>query len=106
MKMSIGLVLIGLLVCVSTGRFHPAFTSLDVLDSPALMNAMDDAIGCAGTVIERLGAIYHDFVASSGIVYFFKNTLLPDQTPGTIVLLGCGLAGVWGYGRVRRPGRR
>jgi hypothetical protein len=106
MKMIIGFVLIGLLVGVSTGRFHPAFTTLDGLDSSTLVNAMDDAINCAGTVIEHLSAIYHDFVASSRIVYFFEHTLLPGQKPGTIVLLGCGLAGVWGYGRIRRPGSR
>jgi hypothetical protein len=40
-------------------------------------------------------------MSSSKIVDFFKFYLPLDQNPGTIALLGCGLAGLWGYGRKR-----
>lgn len=69
------------------------------LDATTLGNVTGDAIDQCGEVIESLGDGYHDFMASNRIFYFFKNLLPPDQKPGTILLLGCGLMGVWGYGR-------
>ncbi len=106
MKIAIGILLAGLVLGVSTGAYHPSPATLSGFDSTTLCNAMDDAIDQCGKVIESLRDGYHDFMASSRIVYFFKNLLPPDQKPGTIALLGCGLVGLWGYGRGWGSGRR
>jgi hypothetical protein len=106
MKITIGILLVGLVLSVSTGGHPLSFATLSGVDSTTLANVMDDAIDQCGQVIESLGDGYHDFMASSRIVYFFKSLLPPDQKPGTIVLLGCGLVGLWGYGRGWGSGRR
>ena len=106
MKIIIGVLLIGLLISVSTGAYQPSFTYLSGFDSTTLVNVVDDAINYCGKSVESLIAFYQDFTESSKIVYFFKSYLPPDQNPGTIALLGCGLVGLWGYGRVRRSRRK
>lgn len=102
----IGVLLIGLLASVSAGDYRPSLSTLSGVDSSTLVNAMDDALLQCGKVYESLGSGYHDFMASSRVVSFFESSLPPGQKPGTIVLMGCGLAGLWMYGRGRRPGRR
>ena len=101
MKIMIGVLLIGLLLCVSVGIYQPSFTTLSGFDSATLVNVMDDAIDYCGKAVEGSVVFYQDFMASSKIVYFFKYYLPPGQNPGTIVLLGCGFVGLWGFGRKR-----
>ena len=106
MKITIGILLVGLALSVSAGGFPPSLATLPSVDSATLGNVMDDAIDQCGTVIESVSDGYRDFMASSRIVHFFKSLLPPDQKPGTIALLGCGLVGLWGYGRGWGSGRR
>jgi hypothetical protein len=106
MKKAIGILLVGLALSVSAGGFPPSLATLSSVDSATLGNVMDDAIDQCGIVIESIRDGYRDFMASSRIVYFFKSLLPPDQKPGTIALLGCGLVGLCGYGRRWGSGRR
>ena len=106
MKITIGILLAGLVLSVSTGGYPASLATLSGVDSATLVNVMDDAILQCGKVYESLGSGYHDFMASSRIVSFFESSPPPGRKPGTIALPGCGLAGLWMYGRGRRPGRR
>lgn len=85
---------------VSTAAYRP-FTSLFDFDSTVLLKEVGDAIDYCKNADGSLIAFYHDFMSSNKIVGFFKFYLPLDQKPGTIALLGCGLAGLWGYGRKR-----
>ena len=101
MKITIGVLFISLLLSVSMGVYQTSFTTSSGFGSTTLLNVIDDAINYCEENVESLSAYYHDFMASSKIVYFFKYYLPPDHRPGTIVLLGCGFVGLWGYGRKR-----
>ena len=101
MKIMIGVLLIGLLLSVSVGVYQPSFTTLSRFDSNTLVNVIYDAINYCGKAVEIAIAFYQDFMASNKIVYLFKYYLPPDQNHGTIVLLGCGFLGLWGYSMKR-----
>lgn len=101
MKIIIGVLLIGLLISVSTGAYQPSFTSFSGFDSTMLVNVVDGAFNYGGKAVESLIDFYRNIIESSKIAYFFNNYLPPDLKPGTIVLLGCGVMGLWGYGRRR-----
>ena len=99
MKIIIRVLLIGLLICVSTGAYQPSLTSFSGFDSTMLVNVVDGAFDYGGKAVESLIDFYHNVLESSKFVYVFNNYLPPDLIPGTIVLLGCGVIGLWGYGR-------
>jgi hypothetical protein len=99
MKTIIGFLFISFFLSVSMGAYPSSFTTLSNFDSAALLNMLEDAIDHIGKNIENLIAYYHDFMASSKIVYFFKSYFPHDLNPGTTVLLFFGFAGLWGYGR-------
>ena len=101
MKIIIGVLLIGLLIGVSTGAYQLSFTSFSGFDSTMLVNVVDGAFNYGGKAVETLIAFYQNITESSRIVYFFNNYLPPDLNPGTIVFLGFGVMGLWGYGRRR-----
>jgi hypothetical protein len=99
MKKMIGALLIGLFLSVSTGAYRPSLTSLSDFDANVLLCEVGAAIDYCMSADERLSGFYHDFMSSNKIVSFFKSHLPPDQKPGTILLLGFGLVGLWGYSR-------
>lgn len=99
MKKMIGALLIGLFLSVSTGAYRPSLTSLSDFDANVLLYEVGVAIKYCMSADERLSAFYHDFMSSNKTMSFFKSNLPPDQNPGTIVLLGLGLVGLWGYSR-------
>lgn len=102
MKIMIGVLFIGLLLCASVGIDPSSLTSLSGFESLTLIGVIDGAIIFCGKAIESIGASYHDFMKSSTIMNFFKYYLPRDQNPGTIALLCCGFVGLWGYGRKRK----
>jgi len=104
--MFIAVLVIGLLIGVSTAADPPSFTSLSDFNFIMLANVVGDAMNNCGKAIGSLVAIYQDFMASNNIVYFFKSSLPPELKSGTIILLVCGLAGLWGCGRWRRSRSR
>jgi len=95
----IGVLFICLLLNAYAGDYLPSFISLSGFDSTTLLNVIDGTINYCKIIVESLSACYHDFMASSKIVSFFKYYLPYDQNPGTMVLLGFGFVGLWGYGR-------
>lgn len=99
MKKIIGALLIVLFLSVSTGAYRPSLTSLSDFDANVLLYEVGVAIEYCMSADERLSASYHDFMSSNKTVGFFKSHLPPGQKPSTIVLLGFGLVGLWGYSR-------
>lgn len=99
MKTIIGFLFISLLLSGYMGVYPSSVATLSNFDSAALLIVLEDATEHIGNNIESLIAYYHDFIASSKIVYFFKSYFPHDLNPGTTVLLFFGFAGLWGYGR-------
>ncbi|HLN92093.1 MAG TPA: hypothetical protein VK429_09605 [Patescibacteria group bacterium] len=99
MKIIIAVLFIGLLLSVSSGVYQSPITFFSGFDSTTPANVVDEAITYCGSAAECLVAIYHDFMASSTIMYVFNHYLPPDQNSGRIMLIGFGLVGLAGYGR-------
>lgn len=102
MKIIISVLFIGLLVGLFSGVGQSSSASFSGFDSSTLVNVVDDTIIFCKNAVDRLVTMYQEFMASSEIIGFFKYYLPPDQKPITMVLLGCGLLGLWGYGRGKR----
>jgi len=97
MKLTICVLLIGLLVSVSMGAYQPSSISFSDIDATTLVNVIDDAIVFCKETVDSLVAIYQDFMKSNRIVYFFKSSLPPELPLSTIPLLGSGLVGLLCY---------
>ena len=102
MKILLGAVFVGILFGLFTGAIEPSGSSLPDFASTTLVDTVDDAVDFCREAVESIISYYENFMETSEIVSFFKYHLPPDQNPGTVVLVGCGLVGLVGFGWRKR----